>query len=168
MTTYTALRYQDNLYLVREPVLEEPKIPITMDEREERGLLGKYDKDLAAYHAQFTSAILVPKEHEHLFEGRTGMVEGKDFERRGYCEACSSIGCLNCAHFDECGNTITLALPIQQEGEALVSELIGLRNKLYNALPTGEIDAWELLQTIKWHCNDLDTLINKIHSQSKD
>ena len=53
-----------------------------------------------------------------------------------------------------------------------VKELVRLRNNLYEAIPTGEINSktnaaelfWELLQIIKWHINDLDTLATKHES----
>lgn len=38
-----------------------------------------------------------------------------------------------------------------------LKELINIRNKLYEELPVGDnIDAFELLQMIKWHLNDID------------
>jgi hypothetical protein len=43
---------------------------------------------------------------------------------------------------------------------ARLKELTDIRNKLYDALPSGEISAWDLIQIIKWHLNDLDTFID--------
>lgn len=82
MTTYTALRYKDNLYLVREPVLERPirRMPGQNYFMDDATYELTFEDLVWDYHAQFQ--VLVPKEHEHLFEGRTGMVEGKDFEKR--------------------------------------------------------------------------------------
>ena len=40
--------------------------------------------------------------------------------------------------------------------EDVLADIISIRNKLYEDLPTGEMNAFELLQTIKWHINELD------------
>lgn len=46
----------------------------------------------------------------------------------------------------------------------LVQELVAIRNKLYDELPTGKIKAWDLISIIKWHINDLDNFTSKLHS----
>lgn len=48
----------------------------------------------------------------------------------------------------------------------LLQELIDIRNKLYDSLPTGEVKAWDLIEAIKWHCNDLDNFCEKLKNQS--
>ena len=40
--------------------------------------------------------------------------------------------------------------------EDVLADIILIRNKLHEDLPTGEMNAFELLQTIKWHINELD------------
>lgn len=54
------------------------------------------------------------------------------------------------------------------EGMAQVLKILTeIRNRLYDSLPTGEMDAnssWELLQSIKRHLNDLDNLCNSVSS----
>lgn len=48
-----------------------------------------------------------------------------------------------------------------------LNELIDIRNKLYNDLPTGgDIKAWDLLQMIKWHINDIDNFCSLIQKAS--
>ena len=48
----------------------------------------------------------------------------------------------------------------------LVKELVSIRNKLYNELPTGEIKAFDLITLIKWHINDLDIFCSKLAAAS--
>lgn len=52
--------------------------------------------------------------------------------------------------------------------EDVLADIILIRNKLHEDLPTGEMNAFELLQTIKWHINELDnycTTLSTLKSQ---
>lgn len=40
----------------------------------------------------------------------------------------------------------------------ILDELAQARDKLYESLPTGEIDAFDLIKAIKAHIEDLDTI----------
>lgn len=55
--------------------------------------------------------------------------------------------------------------PSMEEG---LKELIDIRNKLYDALPDGNIDAFELIQIIKWHINDIDNFCSRIAALSQN
>lgn len=69
--------------------------------------------------------------------------------------------CQNCkSYWDEA--TSPEAARYHQE-PVWLKELIDIRNKLYNSLPTGEDNGtWDLLQMIKWHINDLDVFCSRI------
>lgn len=43
--------------------------------------------------------------------------------------------------------------------EAKLGKLLELRNKLYDAVPTGEVTAFELIKVIKQHIRELDEII---------
>lgn len=43
--------------------------------------------------------------------------------------------------------------------EAKLGKLLELRNKLYDAVPTGEVTAFELIKVIKQHIGELDEII---------
>ena len=43
------------------------------------------------------------------------------------------------------------------------AELLEARNKLYEALPTGNIDAFELLRAVNIHLKRLDKIIDSIN-----
>lgn len=45
------------------------------------------------------------------------------------------------------------------------TELLEARNKLYEALPTGKVDAFELIQVINIHLKRLDNIIDKIDAK---
>lgn len=47
------------------------------------------------------------------------------------------------------------------ENDNLKSELTDIRNRLYDRIGTGEIDAWTLLSTIRNHLNELDEFIDE-------
>lgn len=43
-----------------------------------------------------------------------------------------------------------------------LQKLIDIRNALYDRLPRGEVNSWELLDVVKWHINNIDTLCSEI------
>lgn len=45
------------------------------------------------------------------------------------------------------------------------TELTEIRNRLYDRMPSGDISAWELLQVVKLHLNELDEFIDKMDTQ---
>ncbi len=45
------------------------------------------------------------------------------------------------------------------EVEAKITQLEAARDKLYEALPTGEMDAFALIKIIKTHIEDLDKIL---------
>ena len=46
--------------------------------------------------------------------------------------------------------------------EMIKEDLKGLRDELYDKIPTGKVDAFSLVKVIKDHINNLDTLIDAI------
>lgn len=46
--------------------------------------------------------------------------------------------------------------------EMIKDNLKGLRDELYNNIPTGKVDAFSLVKVIKNHINSLDALIDAI------
>lgn len=46
-----------------------------------------------------------------------------------------------------------------------LTELTEIRNRLYDRMPSGDISAWELLQTVKLHLDELDQFIDKMDTQ---
>src|SRR5438477_7709753 len=48
----------------------------------------------------------------------------------------------------------------QAPGAGWVEALADIRNNLYDNLPKGEVDSWELLQAVKWHLNEIDNFIS--------
>jgi hypothetical protein len=47
----------------------------------------------------------------------------------------------------------------QEQDKNKYSELVNLRNELYDQLPTGEVNAFELIKIINNHINRIDELI---------
>ena len=47
----------------------------------------------------------------------------------------------------------------QEQDKKMYSELANLRNELYNQLPTGEVNAFDLIKIINNHIKKLDELI---------
>ena len=60
------------------------------------------------------------------------------------------------------GETIT---GVEEAAKLPLIELIDIRNKLYEAIPTGEMNTWSLIQIIQWHCNDLDNYMSRWQAQ---
>lgn len=82
-------------------------------------------------------------------------------EEKFYCWHFDATG--ECACKEQCLQCNAVRVPIVLDKEVeLVQELIDLRNKLYDELPSGEIKAWDLIQVIKWHVNDLDNYTTKL------
>jgi len=48
--------------------------------------------------------------------------------------------------------------------EEIKRKLTELRNKMYDNLPIGEVESWELIEVIGSHIKELDTLIDSIQS----
>lgn len=55
---------------------------------------------------------------------------------------------------------------VKIEGKIL-DELTQLRDELYNNLPTGKLDAFELIKVVKKHIEELDSLIGYYEAVSK-
>lgn len=46
--------------------------------------------------------------------------------------------------------------------ESVIQELLSIRNDLYNKLPVGDIDSFELIKIIKIHIERIDKLIKSL------
>lgn len=72
--THSHIQQDGQHYLAPDPVMEKPEYKDYFHEP------FHFSQAIADYGEYLTSCILIPPEHVKDFEGRTGLVEGKDFE----------------------------------------------------------------------------------------
>jgi hypothetical protein len=72
-------------------------------------------RDYKEWLAAKTNWIEIHPDHITEFEGRKGLAEDTDFEKKAFCPSCQLVQMRNCGYFDECKAWHYIAIPMPKD-----------------------------------------------------
>jgi hypothetical protein len=111
--TYAHLKIEGKDWLVPEGKRPMRKNYGSTDAEENR-----YWEDIRKFdhsNKQKTNWLEIHPGHVKEFEGRKGLAEDKDFEKKAFCPSCQLVQMRNCGYFDECKAWHYIAIPMTQD-----------------------------------------------------